>query len=175
MPKEAAVLVKKTLNSGFLAEGKVSEEFRCKVASYIGNKRCILTNSCTTALTIAFKIAGVGPGTEVITTPLTCIAGNQPILALGATPIWADITKETGMITRETIEPLITKKTKAIYVLHKEGSPADIEKIYDLKNKYNYIKIIEDAAHAFGASSFGHSQWTPFMSCAPPPGPSFRT
>ena len=55
------------------------------------------------------------------------------------------------MITRETIEPLITKKTKAIYVLHKEGLHADIEKIYDLKNKYNYIKIIEDAAHAFGA------------------------
>ena len=103
MPKEAAVLVKKTLNSGFLAEGKVSEEFRCKVASFIGNKRCILTNSCTTALTIAFKIAGVSPGAEVITTPLTCIAGNQSILALGGTPIWADIDRETGMITKETI------------------------------------------------------------------------
>ena len=102
-------------------------------------------------MTIAFKIAGVSPGAEVITTPLTCIAGNQSILALGGTPIWADIDRETGMITKETIEPLITKKTKAIYVLHKEGSPADIEKIYDLKSKYNYIKIIEDAAHAFGA------------------------
>ena len=151
MPKEAAILVKKTLNSGFLAEGKVSEKFRCKVASFIGNPNCILTNSCTTALTIAFKIAGVGPNTEVITTPLTCIAGNQPILALGGKTVWADVSKETGMITRETIEPLITKKTKAIYVLHKEGSPADIEKIYDLKKKYKNIKIIEDAAHAFGA------------------------
>ena len=75
------------------------------------------------------KISGVGPGTEVITTPLTCIAGNQPILTLGATPVWADVSRETGMLTCETIEPLITRKTRAIYVLHKEGSPAKIEDI----------------------------------------------
>ena len=86
-----------------------------------------------------------------ITTPLTCIAGNQPILTLGATPVWADVFRETGMLTCETIEPLITRKTRAIYVLHKEGSPAKIEDIYKLKKKYKNLKIIEDAAHAFGA------------------------
>ena len=73
------------------------------------------------------KIAGVGPGAEVITTPLTCIAGNQPILMLGAVPVWADICRKTGMLTSETIEPLITENTKAIYILHKEGSPAEVE------------------------------------------------
>ena len=65
------------------------------------------------AITIAMKIAGVGPG-EVITTPLTCIAGNQPILMLGAVPVWADICRKL-MLTSETIEPLITENTKALH------------------------------------------------------------
>ena len=84
MPDEAKELVNKTLYSGYLAEGKMAEKFRSKISNFIGNENCVLTNSCTTAITIAMKIAGVGPGTEVITTPLTCIAGNQPILMLGA-------------------------------------------------------------------------------------------
>lgn len=151
MPDEAKELVNKTLYSGYLAEGKMAEKFRSKISNFIGNENCVLTNSCTTAITIAMKIAGVGPGTEVITTPLTCIAGNQPILMLGAIPVWADVSRETGMPTRKTIEPLITKNTKAIYILHKEGSPAEVEEIYKLKKKYKNIKIIEDAAHALGA------------------------
>ena len=151
MPLEAKNLINKTLYSGYLAEGKIAEKFRLKISKFIGNNNCVLTNSCTTAITIAMKISGVGPGTEVITTPLTCIAGNQPILTLGATPVWADVSRETGMLTCETIEPLITRKTRAIYVLHKEGSPAKIEDIYKLKKKYKNLKIIEDAAHAFGA------------------------
>ena len=56
------------------------EKFRSKILNFIGNENCVLTNSCTTAITIAMKIAGVDPGAEVITTPLTCIAGNQLIL-----------------------------------------------------------------------------------------------
>ena len=155
MPNEAKKLVNKTLYSGYLAEGEMAEKFRLKISKFIGNENCVLTNSCTTAITIAMRIAGVGPGAEVITTPLTCIAGNQPILMLGAVPVWADVSRETGMITSETIEPLITENTKAVYILHKEGSPAEVEKIYKLKNKYKNIKIIEDAAHAFGAKRRG--------------------
>ncbi len=151
MPPEAKNLLNKTLYSGYLAEGKIAEKFRLELSKFIGNEFCVLTNSCTTAITIAMKICGVGPGTEVITTPLTCIAGNQPILTLGASPVWADISRKTGMITSETIEPLITQKTKAVYVLHKEGSPAEIEDIYKLKLKYKNLRIIEDGAHAFGA------------------------
>ena len=79
MPDEAKELVNKTLYSGYLAEGKMAEKFRSKISNFIGNENCDLTNSCTTAITIAMKIAGVDPGAEVITTPLTCIAGNQLI------------------------------------------------------------------------------------------------
>ena len=57
------------------------------------------------ALTVAFKLAGVGPDTEVISTPLTCVAGNEPIRMLGGRPVWADVDRSTGMVTAETIEP----------------------------------------------------------------------
>ena len=151
VPKEAEKNVKNTLYSGFLAEGKKVNAFSRKISKYLKNPHVVLTNSCTMAITMAYKIAGVGPNTEVITTPLTCIAGNIPIVSLGAKPIWADICRKTGMVTAENIRPLITKKTRAIYILHKEGSPANLDDIYALKRYNNKIRIVEDAAHAFGA------------------------
>ena len=151
VPKEAEKNVKNTLYSGFLAEGKKVNAFSRKISKYLKNPHVVLTNSCTMAITMAYKIAGVGPNTEVITTPLTCIAGNIPIVSLGAKPIWADICRKTGMVTAENIRPLITKKTRAIYILHKEGSPANLDEIYALKRYNNKIRIVEDAAHAFGA------------------------
>lgn len=150
MPPEASDRMSNTLASGFLAEGSKVKEFAAEISRFIGNPRVVPVNSCTTALTIAFKLAGVGPDTEVISTPLTCVAGNEPIRMLGARPVWADIDRSTGMITARTIEPLITSKTRAIYVLHKEGAPAEIEGIYALA-KSRKIRVVEDAAHAFGA------------------------
>lgn len=139
-----------TLQSGFLAEGAKVKAFTESIADFIGNSRAVAVSSCTMSLTIAFKLAGIGPGTEVVTTALTCVAGNEPIAMLGGKAVWADVDRETGMVTAETIEPLITPRTRAIYVLHKEGAPADIEDIYALA-KAKDVRVIEDAAHAFGA------------------------
>jgi len=150
MPPETAEMMSETLASGFIAEGAKVKAFAAEISKFIGNPRVVPVNSCTMALTIAFKIAGVGPDTEVISTPLTCVAGNEPIVMLGGRPIWADIDRSTGMVTAETIEPLITPKTRAIYLLHKEGAPAEVEKIYELANSYR-LRVVEDAAHAFGA------------------------
>ncbi len=150
MPPEAEKILFDTLTSGFLAEGPNVEKFKNLLITFLGNPRVVPVNSCTTALTIAFKLAGVCPGTEVISTPLTSIAGNVPIKMLGGEVVWGDIDPETGMITAETILPLINDKTKAIYVLHKEGSPAKMDAIYDLARKFN-LRVVEDAAHAFGA------------------------
>jgi dTDP-4-amino-4,6-dideoxygalactose transaminase len=111
-------------------------------------------NSCTTALTIAYRLAGVGPGTEVVSTPLTCVASNEPIAQLGATPVWADVDPTTGMVTAETIAPHINERTRALLVLHKEGDPARLDGILALGKKHG-IKVIEDAAHAFGARHRG--------------------
>lgn len=150
MPPEAPEMLAETLSSGFLAEGPKVTKFTAEIASFIGNQKVVPVNSCTTALTIAFKLAGVSHGTEVISTPLTCVAGNEPIRMLGGDPVWADIDRETGMVTAETIEPLITPRTRAIYLLHKEGAPAEIERIYALAKAYG-LRVVEDAAHAFGA------------------------
>jgi perosamine synthetase len=142
------------LYSGYIAEGGKVEELTELVTDYIGNPRCVLMNSCTSALTIAYRISGVGPGDEVVTTPLTCIASNSPIIQLGARPVWADVDPATGMITAETIEPCLTSKTKAILVLHKEGDPVHMAPILELAHARG-IKVIEDAAHAFGAKHAG--------------------
>jgi len=150
MPPEAPRLMSQTLESGFLAEGQMVRDFTSEITNFIGNPYVVPVNSCTTALTIAYRLAGVGPGTEVITTALTCVAGNEPIAMLGAKAVWADVNLSTGMVTAETIAPLITPRTKAIYLLHKEGAPADVEPIYDLAKAHD-LRVIEDAAHAFGA------------------------
>lgn len=155
MPEHAPEMVANTLTSGFLAEGKKVAEFKDRIAKFIGNTRVVPVSSCTLGLTIAYKLAGVGPGTEVISTALTCVAGNEPVKMLGAQIVWADVDRETGMVTADTIAPLITPKTRAIYVLHKEGAPAELEGIYSLARERG-VKVVEDAAHAFGAKRRGN-------------------
>src|SRR5688572_7286097 len=139
-----------TLYSGYLAEGPRTAEFGRQVADFVGNPRTVVVSSCTMAITIAYRLAGVGPDTEVISTPLTCVASNQPVLQLGARVVWADVDRATGMITAETIAPLITPRTRAILVLHKEGDPARLDGILDLAARRG-LRVVEDAAHAFGA------------------------
>jgi dTDP-4-amino-4,6-dideoxygalactose transaminase len=150
MPENVDQAVSQTLHSGFIAEGNKVQEFSARIGGFIGNPRVVMVNSCTMALTIAYKASGVGPGTEVIATPITCVASNIPIKQLGGDIVWADVDPETGMVTAETIEPCITKKTKAICVLHKEGDPAEMDAIYALAKSHG-IKVVEDAAHAIGA------------------------
>jgi dTDP-4-amino-4,6-dideoxygalactose transaminase len=96
------------------------------------------------------KICGVGPDTEVITTAMTCVATNTPIINLGGKVVWADITASTGNIDPDDISKKITKHTRAILYVNWGGTPAEIEKIYKI-GKDNNIPVIQDAAHSFGA------------------------
>lgn len=146
--------VQETLYSGYIAEGQKVIQFGKLIADYIGNPRTVLMNSCTTALTVAYRLSGVERGTEVITTPLTCIASNEPIVSLGAKPIWVDVDPETGMVDPDDLEHLINEKTRAILVLHKEGDPARLNEIMAVAKKHN-LKVIEDAAHAIGTEYKG--------------------
>jgi len=150
MPVSLVEPLPETLFSGYIAGGKKAEEFGEKIGEFIDNASVVTTNSCTMALTIAYRLAGVGKGDEVITTPLTSIATNVPILSLGAKPVWADVEKDTGMVDPKTIEPLITKKTKAIVVLNKDGDLAKLDEINEIAQAHK-IPVIEDAAHTFGA------------------------
>lgn len=154
MPKEVDAAILETLHSGYIAEGAKVKEFRTLVGDFIGNQYVVPMSSCTMALTVAYRLAGVGPGDEVISTPLTCIATNTPLIELGARIIWADCEPKTGMIDPARLEALITSKTKAIVVLHKDGDLAKMDAIMSIAKKHN-IKLVEDAAHAFGAKYKG--------------------
>ena len=105
MPPEASSMMSQTLKVDF-TEGARVKEFSSEIAKFIGNPRVVPVSSCTMALTIAFQLSGVGPGTGNITA-LTCVAGNEPIRILGAKPVWADVDRRTGMLTADKIEPLI--------------------------------------------------------------------
>lgn len=154
MPKEADEAILETLHSGYLAEGARVKEFSGLVSDFIGNPFVVPVSSCTMALHIAYRLAGIGRGDEVISTPLTCIATNTPLLELGAKIVWADCEPRTGMVDPKKLEQLITPKTKAVVVLHKDGDLAKMDEILAIAGKHN-IKVIEDAAHTFGAKYKG--------------------
>ena len=142
--------IKEVLNSGYVNEGVQVKKFQNELVKFLGAKNLILTNSCTSALTLALKISGVEPGDEVISSPMTCIATNTPIVNLGAKIVWADIYPENGSINPTDIEKKITNKTRAIMFVNWAGTPCDLEKISKIGKKYS-IPTIQDSAHSFGA------------------------
>lgn len=150
MPGSVPASLKKVIFSGFVNEGVQVTEFEKKLKTFINNPLTIAVNSCTSAITLALKISGVGPGTEVITSPMTCVATNTPIINLFAKPVWCDIDPFVGNIDPGQIENKITEKTKAILFVDWIGIPADLDRIKAIGGKYG-IKIIEDCAQAFGA------------------------
>lgn len=114
----------------------------------------VAVNSCTSALHLALILSGVKRGDEVITTPLTCYATVAPILYEGARPVFADIQPETLNIDPESIERKITKRTRAILIVHWAGMPCDMDEVKALAWERG-IPVIADAAHALGASYRG--------------------
>lgn len=143
-----------TLLSGFVGQGPRVEEFEHALARRFDNEHVLAVNNGTSALHLALRLANVGQGDEVITTPLTCTATNMPILERGARIVWSDINPKTGNLDPWSIEPLITEQTKAIVCVDFGGYPSDLEDIMSIGEEYG-IPVIEDAAHAFGAEYQG--------------------
>ena len=135
------------VRSGWWAKGPRTIAFEKQFAEYVGAKYCIGLNSCTAALHLSLAAKNIGPGDEVITTPLTFAASANTIVHVGATPVFADIDPDTGLIDPKEIEKKITKKTKAIVPVHYSGLAADLTKIGELCDSYNLF-LSEDAAHA---------------------------
>ena len=136
-----------TLKSGWLARGPRTAEFEKRFAAYVGAKHAVAVNSCTAALHVALLTKGIGPGDEVITTPMTFASTASTIIHTGATPVLADIDYRTGCIDPGEIEKKITSKTKAVVPVHYSGQVCDLDKIYGLAEKYGLF-VSEDAAHA---------------------------
>ena len=135
------------VRSGWWAKGPRTIEFEKQFAEYVGAKYCVGVNSCTAALHLALITAGIGPGDEVITTPLTFASSANTILHAGATPVFADIDPETGLIDPAEIEKKITPKTRAVVPVHYSGLAADLDAIGALCDDH-HLFLSEDAAHA---------------------------
>jgi perosamine synthetase len=154
MGDEEAKAVAETLKSGWITLGPKTEEFEVAFAKYVGAKYAIALNSATSALHLALIVSGVKKGDEVITTPVTFASSAEVILQTGGVPVFADIDPRTLNIDPASIAKKITKKTKAIIVVHYGGQPCDMDAINSLGKKHK-IAIIEDAAHAAGSSYKG--------------------
>ena len=146
--------VVKVLKSAFITQGPNVPEFEEALANACDARYVVAFSSGTAALHAAYAVAGISPGDEVITTPITFAATANMLLAQGATPVFADINPETGNLDAREVEKKITKKTKAIVAVDYAGLPADLDALRKLAKKYNLV-FIEDAAHALGATYRG--------------------
>ena len=144
----------KVLNSLFLTTGETVEEFEKKFSQYLGCKCTVGVTSCTAALHLSLLGYGIGPGDEVITTPMTFIATANAVIFTGATPVFVDVEPETGNINADLIEGAITSRTKAILPVHLYGQMCDMKRLREIADKHHLV-IIEDAAHAIEASRDG--------------------
>ena len=152
---EAAIrAVAEVLRSGWIGLGPKVAKFEEKFAKYVGAKYAVALNSGTAALHLAAVVSSIKEGDEVITTPLTFVSTNHIILYQRAVPVFADIDPRTYCISPRSVERMVTKKTKALICVHYGGHPCDLDKIYEIANKYK-LKVIEDAAHACGSSYKG--------------------
>lgn len=142
------------LKSDFLTTGPKAREFEEKIADYVGTKFAVAFSNGTAALHAACFAAGVKPGDEVITTPITFAASANCALYMGATPVFADINSETFNIDPNEIAKKITKNTKAIIPVDFTGQAVDIDAINELV-KGTDIVVIEDSAHALGTKYKG--------------------
>ena len=150
MPKTVMDPLSEVLFSGYIGEGPYVKKFEKALVPWVNNPQVLACNNGTAAIHLALRLAGVDRDDEVISTPMTCIATNMPIVSLGARIVWADINPLTGEIDVDDVRKKITAKTKAIICVHWGGYPCALEELNAL-GKTHGIKIIEDACHAFGA------------------------
>lgn len=142
------------LKSDFITTGPKVAEFEQAICSYTGAKYAVAVSNGTAALHAACLAAEIGPGDEVITTPITFAASANCVLYCGATPVFADINPDTYNIDPDDIQKKVTEKTKAIIAVHYAGQPCEMDKIHQIAKKY-HLSVIEDGAHALGADYKG--------------------
>ena len=138
------------LKGNWLTTGPAVEKFESDLQKFTGEVPVVSVSSGTAALHCAYIAAGVGPGDEVITPPLTFIATQATAALCGAKIVFSDIQPETGNIDPLQIEEKITSKTKAIVAVDYAGHPADLDEIRKICDKHNLL-FIEDASHALGS------------------------
>lgn len=142
------------LRSDWLTTGPTVEAFEERFAAYVDAWFAVAVSNGTSALHAAAFAAGIGPGDEVITTPMTFAASANCILYMGARPVFADVLPDTLNIDPARVEALISPKTRALVVVDHTGLPCDLAELQDIARRHNLV-LIEDAAHALGATYRG--------------------
>jgi dTDP-4-amino-4,6-dideoxygalactose transaminase len=148
-----------SLQSGWLGTGPKVARFEEMFRHYVGAKHAMAVNSCTAGLHLSMMVAGLGPGDEVITTPMTFCATINSIIHTGATPVLVDCDRLTQLIDPQRIEDTITPHTKAIVPVHLCGRPCNMDAIMDIATRHGLL-VIEDAAHAIETVYHGHKVGT---------------
>jgi len=139
-----------TLRSGWLTSGPKAVELEARLGAYLGTANTIAVSSCSEAMFLCLKALGIGPGDEVITSPITFASTVHAILHNGATPVLADIETDTFGIDPAQVRRLVTPRTKALLPVHFGGQACRIEEIVAIGDKAG-VAVVEDAAHSFGA------------------------
>jgi perosamine synthetase len=152
MPSEVHEGINDVLNSGQLVYGEHTKNFESKLQEYVGNEN-ILAISGNSVL-FALRLLGIKANDEVIVSPMSCLMTTQPIVAVGAKVIWADIDPMTGSLDPEYVKKKITSKTKAIVHYHWAGYPGYINEINAIAKEHG-VYVIEDATESFGAEYNG--------------------
>ena len=142
------------LRSGWIGTGPRVAEFERRFAAYKGASHAVAVNSCTAALHLSILAAGIGPGDEVITTPLTFIASVNAIIHAGATPVLADVDPRSMNIDPECVKARITRRTKAILPVHFAGRACDMDPLCALADAHG-LTVVEDCAHAIETEYHG--------------------
>ncbi len=149
--EETIAGVAEVLRSGWITSGPQVKAFEARICEYVGGRPVRAFNSGTCTMEIALRIAGIGPGDEVITTPLSWVATSNVILAVGARPVFVDIDRVTRNIDLDRIEPAITAATRALLPVDLAGLPVDRDRLYAIAHRHR-LRVIEDAAQAFGST-----------------------
>src|ERR687884_833108 len=140
---EEVEAVAETLRSGWLTSGPRTAELEERFAEYLGAEHVVAVASGTAALHLSLVALGVGPGDEVITTPITWPATANVIVHAGATPVFVDVRAEDGNMDPDRVAEAVTEKTKALLPVDLAGQPAELDPLHALG-----IPVVEDAAHA---------------------------
>ncbi len=148
--------VAEVMRSGWITTGPKTAEFESAFCEYTDAEHAVAVCSATAGMHLLFTALGLGPGDEVITPSMTWVSTVNLIMLAGAVPVFADIDRDTLMISKKSVKPLITKKTQLIIPVHFAGAPVDLDPLYMLA-KEKGIAIIEDAAHAVG-TEYNHEK-----------------
>ncbi len=135
------------MRSGWLGTGSKAAKFEDMFRQYVGARHVVALNSCSAALHLSLLASGIGPGDEVITSPMTFCATPNAIVHAGATPVFVDCERDTQLIDPQRVEDAITSKTRATIPVHLYGRPCNMEAIGDIARRHDLL-VVEDAAHA---------------------------